>query len=158
MIDVNIIIENIQNIFQSDIFDYFIKGVLIYLSLLWVSVIIWVTRDAINRSNSLFFQIIAIIMNIVLPVFGLILYLILRPNRTLSESYYDDLEYKLLEQNGIGICSFCGQEIEKDFLFCPGCKNEIKKKCKKCLSIYDINWDICPYCGTQSKKKSIKKK
>ncbi|MBN2096767.1 hypothetical protein JW752_05260 [Candidatus Peregrinibacteria bacterium] len=78
-------------------------AVIIYFGLLWLAIIIWVTRDAINRSNSLLFQVIAILLNIFFPVLGILLYLIIRPSKTTLERYYEELEHRLiLESIGEG--------------------------------------------------------
>jgi hypothetical protein len=71
-------------------------ALVVYLGLLWLSVIVWVTRDAINRSESVLFQALAILLNIVFPVLGILLYLIIRPSKTILERYYEDLEHKLI--------------------------------------------------------------
>ena len=71
-------------------------GVVIYLGVLWLSIIIWVTRDAINRSSSLLFQVMAILLNIIFPVLGILLYLIIRPGKTIQERYYEELEHQLI--------------------------------------------------------------
>jgi len=71
-------------------------SVVVYLGLLWLSIIIWVTRDAINRSNNLLFQAFAILLNIVFPVLGTLLYLIIRPGKTVAERYYEELEHRLI--------------------------------------------------------------
>jgi hypothetical protein len=70
--------------------------VVVYIGLLWLSVIIWVTRDAIGRSNSLLFQVMAILLNIVFPILGILLYLIIRPGKTTLERYYEELEHRLI--------------------------------------------------------------
>jgi len=71
-------------------------AVVIYFGLLWLAIIIWVTRDAINRSQSIIFQVIAILLNILFPVLGILLYLIIRPNKTTLERYYEELEHRLI--------------------------------------------------------------
>jgi hypothetical protein len=68
----------------------------VYVGLLWFSIIIWVTRDAVQRSNNLLFQAFAILLNILIPILGVLLYLILRPSKTNVERYYEELEHKLL--------------------------------------------------------------
>lgn len=68
----------------------------IYVAILWLAIIVWVTRDAINRSDSIFFQVIAILLNITFPVLGILLYLIIRPSKTTTERYYEDLEHRLI--------------------------------------------------------------
>jgi hypothetical protein len=71
-------------------------AIIIYVGLLWLAVIIWVTRDAIYRSDSLIFQVIAILLNIVFPLLGILIYLIIRPGKTTTERYYEDLEHRLI--------------------------------------------------------------
>jgi hypothetical protein len=71
-------------------------AVVVYVGLLWLSIIVWVTRDAISRSNSLMFQVFAILLNIGFPVLGTLLYLIIRPGKTVMERYYEELEHRLI--------------------------------------------------------------
>ena len=71
-------------------------AVVIYVGLLWLSIIIWVTRDAISRTNSLLFQVFAILLNIIFPLLGILLYLIIRPGKTVLERYYEELEHRLI--------------------------------------------------------------
>lgn len=91
-IDVSAIVEFIS----TPSFKSLQLAVIIYFGLLWLSIIIWVTRDAINRSDSLIFQVFAILLNILFPVLGILLYLIIRPSKTTLERYYEDLEHKLI--------------------------------------------------------------
>ena len=71
-------------------------AIVVYVGLLWLSIIVWVTRDAISRSNSLMFQVFAILLNIGFPVLGTLLYLIIRPGKTVMERYYEELEHRLI--------------------------------------------------------------
>lgn len=71
-------------------------ALVIYVGLLWLSIIIWVTRDAIHRSESVLFQAFAILLNLVFPVLGILIYLIVRPSKTTMERYYEDLEHRLI--------------------------------------------------------------
>lgn len=91
-IDINSVLEFID----SPSFQTLQLGLITYLGLLWLSIIIWVTRDAIHRSDSLIFQVIAILLNIIFPVLGVLLYLIIRPSKTSNERYYEEMEHKLI--------------------------------------------------------------
>jgi|GEM_PF-2136049 len=71
-------------------------AIVVYVGLLWLSIIVWVTRDAISRSNNLMFQVFAILLNIGFPVLGTLLYLIMRPGKTVMERYYEELEHRLI--------------------------------------------------------------
>lgn len=161
-------IDQMLAIYESPIFEWVIKGVLIYLGVLWFAMVIWVGRDIINRTNNILFQVFVILLNIVLPVFGLILYLIIRPSKTLLEKYYDELEYNFLSDQASGDeqCPKCEGAIDQDFLYCPSCAQKVKNSCWHCNHIYLSRYVVCPYCGkkekqqhekTEQKKKHIKK-
>lgn len=142
--------------FSKDLSTYFeltliLKVVLVYAAALWISLIIWITRDAINRSNNLLFQIFVIILNIILPVFGLIIYLIIRPTRTLLERYYEDLEYRALVDNGEErtVCQKCKTDLSSDYIYCPNCADKLRQTCLNCKKEYSKKWKNCPYCGVK---------
>lgn len=99
-------LDQIISFISSPSFETLQTVAVVYIGLLWLSVIIWVTRDSISRSSSLLFQTFAIILNIAIPILGVLLYLIIRPGQTLLERYYQDMEQKLLleaiEENKTG--------------------------------------------------------
>lgn len=148
-------IDSIISIFDSPIFDWVTKGVLVYLGVLWFAIVIWVGRDIINRTNNILFQVFVILLNVVLPVFGLILYLIIRPGKTLLEKYYEELEYNFLadQSSPDGTCPRCEGAISSDFLYCPSCSEKVKNSCPHCKHIYLSQYVVCPYCGKKEHKK-----
>ena len=153
-----VIFENIQHWIQvNDIFDIFLKGFLIYVAIFWISLVICVTRDSIHRSNNILFQALAILLNTILPIFGLIIYLLIRPSKTLLESYYDEVELKAL--NNEKYCEKCGTIVHDNFYYCPECGVSLKKECKFCGQKIFTMYKICPLCGNLKKnKKTIAKK
>jgi RNA polymerase subunit RPABC4/transcription elongation factor Spt4 len=127
-----------------------------YLGLLWLSIIIWVTRDSIHRSNSLLFQTFSILINIIVPILGVLFYLIIRPNRTSLEKYYEDLEQRMVEDTEVEksiTCEKCLTTLDEDYTYCPNCGIKAKKTCAKCKKHFPNMWSICPFCGTEFKKK-----
>lgn len=140
-----------QNFAEYIELNLILKIVLVYVAALWISMIIWITRDAINRSNNLLFQIFVIILNIVLPLFGLIIYLIIRPTKTLLERYYEDLEYRALVDNGEERenCQKCKIDLSKDYEYCPNCADKLRQTCLNCKKEYSKKWKNCPYCGVK---------
>lgn len=143
---------NISQQFAESIeWNLILKIVLIYIAGLWISMIIWITRDAINRSNNLLFQIFVIILNILLPLFGLVIYLIIRPTKTLLERYYEDLEYRALVENGEEkeVCQKCKIDLSKDYKYCPNCAEKLRQTCLNCHKEFSKKWKNCPYCGVK---------
>ena len=125
-----------------------------YVGLLWLSIIIWVTRDSINRSSSLIFQTFSILINIAVPILGVILYLIIRPGKTNMEKYYEEAEHRMISEDDDGsscTCEKCLTVVSKDYTFCPNCSTKLKKICDKCKKGFPSIWNICPYCAEEYK-------
>jgi len=93
--------EIISWVSDPDISRIIIAAILGYLILLWVSLIIWTTKDIISRSNNVIYQIISIILVVVLNIFGIFIYLGIRPAKTLIEKFFEDLEYETLAQASV---------------------------------------------------------
>ena len=74
---------------------------------------IWAFRDIRSRTRDPFVQILATITVGVIPVIGILVYLMLRPRETLSEAYVRALEEESL------LSSIEGQE------FCPTCSRRV---------------------------------
>lgn len=145
----------------SDAFGTVKIAVLAYFALLWLAIIIWVTKDALQRSSSILFQAFAILLNIAVPILGVLLYLIIRPGKTRMERYYEELERNMLEgENAVEqyACDKCLTPVDKDYGFCPNCGEGLKKACPKCKKSFPNVWHICPFCGNEYKDKEKTKK
>jgi len=138
--------------------------VIAYLGLLWLSILIWVTRDVISRSTSLLFQAFSILLAITIPVLGVLIYLIIRPGKTQMQRYHEQLEAELLENENDNEeedelqCDKCFIGIEPDYNICPNCSFQLKKSCYHCRKHYSKQWDQCPYCGKLYREKVTKAK
>jgi hypothetical protein len=53
------------NIVSVLTFESFLKLLVIYFFIVWIAIIVWVTKDIINRTNNILFQIFSIITVIV---------------------------------------------------------------------------------------------
>ncbi len=136
-----------------------------YGALLWLSIMIWVTRDALSRSESIMFQAFSILLSIGVPILGVILYLIIRPSKTLSDRYYEMLEAKVLEEESKegmlqgtqdghqSHCDKCLIPVKDDYAYCPNCSIKLKKSCDSCKKTFPNIWSLCPFCGTKYKEK-----
>jgi RNA polymerase subunit RPABC4/transcription elongation factor Spt4 len=79
-----------------------------------------------------------------------VLYLILRPEKTLLEKYHEDLEYRMLE-GGDDLCFSCATPVKEDFTFCYECGEKLKFNCSSCKKSISRRWKICPFCGEKQK-------
>jgi|GEM_PF-684848 len=142
------VLEQIQNWSSSGAFQVLGMGIITYAAILWLALIIWVTRDVIHRSGNLLLQLFAVLLNVFLPLLGLVIYLIIRPSKTLLEKYYEDMEYRTLH-GGEEFCSNCGLTVLREFSFCPRCAEKTKNECGHCKKSSATRWQLCPYCGEE---------
>ena len=117
---------------------------------MWLGIVLWTYRDVRARSRDVLAQWAATLMVAVLNVFGLILYLMLRPHETLTEAYERSLEEEALLQ-GIQekpVCPGCGRPSNALWQVCPHCHTRLKKPCIQCGQLLDLSWNLCPFCAS----------
>ena len=117
---------------------------------LWVSLIIWTYNDIRARTRDIFAILLAVLLVAVFNIFGVPLYLLLRPRETLAEQYERSLEEEALLQEieDRQVCPSCHTPVRDDFLVCPNCATRLKNKCANCGKLMRLEWNVCPYCGT----------
>lgn len=121
-----------------------------FLAALWLSLVIWTYRDIRRRARDPLARILAVLVVAVLFLPGIVVYLILRPARTLEEEYQRTLEEEALLQaiEDVSLCPGCGRRVKDNWVFCPGCHTKLKKNCHQCSKLMELPWNLCPYCGT----------
>ncbi len=128
-----------------------------FLSALWLSLVLWTFRDMRARSRDVFAHVLAALVVAVLTLPGLIVYLILRPPRTLAETYEQSLEEEALLQEieEKRVCPGCGRQAQEAWLVCPNCYTKLKKTCAHCGKLMDLPWNLCPHCATPVEGKKV---
>ena len=123
-----------------------------YVVVLWLSLITWTYRDTRSRSSAPLVALLAVLLVLIFNFPGLILYFILRPRQTLSESYERSLEEEALlrEIDEQRACPTCKLSVEPDFLLCPNCCTQLKQACPQCGRPLNLRWGACPYCGARA--------
>ena len=121
-----------------------------FLAALWLSLVIWTYRDIRRRSRDVFARVLAVLVVAILFLPGIVIYLILRPTRTLDDEYQHTLEEEALLQaiEDITLCPGCGRRVRENWIVCPNCHTRLKKACHQCGKLMDLPWNLCPYCGT----------
>ena len=121
-----------------------------FLAALWISLVVWTFRDIRARSRDPLVKILAAALVAVLNLPGVLIYLILRPPRTLEEEYQRTLEEEALLQalGDLPLCPGCERRIKDEWQVCPSCHTKLKKTCENCNRLMELPWNICPYCGT----------
>jgi len=107
-------------------------------------------RDIRSRSRDRLARVLAVLVVALLFLPGLIIYLILRPSKTIEEEYQHTLEEEALLQSieDNPVCPGCGRKTQPDWIVCPNCHTRLKKPCHHCQRLLDLSWNLCPYCAT----------
>jgi RNA polymerase subunit RPABC4/transcription elongation factor Spt4 len=119
-----------------------------FIAALWLSLIIWTYRDIRNRARDPLMRILAVLVVAVLFLPGILVYLILRPQRPLDDEYQRTLEEEALLQSieDKPVCPGCGRVTKPDWVVCPGCHTRLKKPCENCGKLLELPWNLCPFC------------
>jgi RNA polymerase subunit RPABC4/transcription elongation factor Spt4 len=118
------------------------------LTALWLGMTMWTWQDMRARSRDPLAQIAASLVVFLLPGFGIIVYLLLRPRETLADAYERSLEEEALLQEieEKPRCPGCGRPVKAHWQACPYCHTRLKKPCVNCGEVLELSWNICPVC------------
>lgn len=117
---------------------------LIFLVIVWIYCILWVAKDISWRTDNFWLQLTSILLLLFLtPLFGLPLYLLLRPLQV-ETSREDDVEF-------YAVCFSCNQANDKAFEYCVYCGETLKIACPACKKSVGIEYAYCAWCGHDMK-------
>jgi len=121
-----------------------------FLAALWLSLVVWTYRDIRTRARDPLARLLAVLVVALLFLPGVVVYLILRPPRTLEQEYQSTLEEEALLQSieDAQLCPGCGRRSKDNWIICPSCHTRLKKNCHQCNKLMELPWNLCPYCGT----------
>lgn len=123
-----------------------------FLVALWISLVFWTWRDIRARSHDRLLRLLAPLVVLLLSLPGVIVYLVLRPARTLEDEYERALEEEALLAGveAQANCPGCGRRLSPDWQICPHCHTRLRKSCTRCGRLLELTWNLCPYCGSPS--------
>ncbi|HPP18878.1 MAG TPA: zinc-ribbon domain-containing protein [Candidatus Dojkabacteria bacterium] len=138
--------------------DFNMFGTLFVVALVvfWLVIIGWVWVDSSERTSKKGLKVGYILLVIFFNIFGLIIYLIIRPSETIEEIYWEDLERRYLkyETSELGDCPRCGSQLYPGYVFCTNCGYRLKVKCPQCGVLIDKDHVFCEYCGFKIKERA----
>ena len=121
----------------------------LFFVVLWVALAFWTYRDANRRGAMGWFWSLAAL---VFPIFGWLIYLVVRPPEFVDDARERELEIRAKEialARDYESCPACYKPVEKEFLICPSCMKKLKKPCVECGKALKLSWSVCPYCKTK---------
>jgi len=141
-------------VFSSDVLLSSLRVAVItvgaYLLVLWIAAVLWTYRDIQSRTIDRGMQASAVLLVALFNLPGLLLYLAMRPQEALAESYNRHLEAEafLSEISRERTCPDCSRAIDDSFVACPYCRATLQTPCSNCGSNLRPYWILCPYCAS----------
>ena len=87
--------ENISSLLSSNPSVLALQGSMVAGAFLLVFLVFYATRDIMLRTHSFLYQLVSIVLVAALPVFGFLLYLLIRPARTVKERKMEHLLHEV---------------------------------------------------------------
>ena len=143
----------------SGVHDFFSSGtwlvvrnlLLFFLVVFWLAVAYWVYKDARRRIDDPWLVAMSVILGLVPPFLGALVYMLFRPPEYLEDVHERGLEIKAMEERLARRdlhCPVCRADVGPDYLVCPVCTTKLKLACANCKAPLEALWQICPYCET----------
>ena len=126
-----------------------VAGLGAFVFAFWVAMGIWAFNDIRSRTRDWLAIALAVLLVLVFPIVGLILYTMIRPKATLADTYDRALEEEALlrELEATQACMTCGVPVQPNWIYCPTCHSQLQHSCPTCSNTVRNEWAICVYCG-----------
>jgi hypothetical protein len=121
-----------------------------FLGAAWLASVVWTARDAARRCNTVALRVVSTAMALFLPIVGAAVYRLVRPFETRAEVASRRLRTSSLRAmlDDVGErCVACRTPLEPEFRCCPSCGERVRKECRGCGGLVQVNWTTCPWCA-----------
>jgi hypothetical protein len=122
-----------------------------FVLVFWVATAWWVYKDAKRRIEDPWMVGMSVVLGLVPPFVGPLIYMLFRPPEYLAEVQERELEIRAMEERLSRRdlhCPVCRAEVDSTFLVCPVCTTKLKQACVTCKAPLEALWQVCPYCET----------
>jgi RNA polymerase subunit RPABC4/transcription elongation factor Spt4 len=153
--------ESLSGIFESDIVQFGLRAIGVYLVILWLASAYWAFRDMQQRSDNAILPYIAaagiILFTPIFFIFAVWIYKIVRPHEKIGEVWERNLaeEALLAEVESIHHCPTCERRIDDEWIICPTCRTRLKRVCPNCSRLVGMDWSLCAWCGKDFERREV---
>jgi len=153
--------DSLSSFFESDIVQFGLRAVGIYLVILWLATAYWAFRDMQQRSDNAILPYLAaafiILFTPLFFVFAFWFYKIVRPHEKIGEVWERNLaeEALLAEVESIHHCPGCDRRIDDEWIICPSCRTRLKRVCPNCSRLVGMDWSLCAWCGKDFERREV---
>ena len=143
--------SGIHDFFGSGTWDVVRNLVFFFLIVFWLAVGYWVYKDAKRRIEDPVLIVMAVILGLIPPYLGALVYMLFRPPEYVEDVRERELEIKAMEERLVRRdlhCPVCRAEVDPAFLVCPVCTTRLRQSCRECKAPLEALWQVCPYCET----------
>ena len=153
--------DSLNTIFQSDIVQFGLKGIGLYLVIIWLACAYWAFRDMQQRSDNAILPYVAaagiILFTPIFFIFAVWIYKLVRPHERIGEVWERNLaeEALLAEVESIHHCPTCERRIDDEWIICPTCRTRLKRVCPNCSRLVGMDWSLCAWCGKDFERRDV---
>jgi len=154
-----------QHILEMITFETFFMFTVIYMLIIWITLVLWTGMDIGKRSSNFFMKSISVLLVLFLGPLGLVFYLLIRPVTLVNKKFLSEIEHNLAilwhmvesSKKWLLFCPKCSKQISHTSKICPKCKIHLDKKCHECDKTLLHWWKVCPFCSHKVSKRKKKK-
>ena len=152
--------DSLSGFFKSDVIQFGLRAIGIYLVILWLASAYWAFRDMQQRSDNAILPYLAaagiILFTPIFFIFAVWIYKIIRPHEKIGEVWERNLaeEALLAEVESVHHCPACERRIDDEWIICPNCRTRLKRVCPNCSRLVGMDWSLCAWCGKDFERRA----